>query len=95
MLRRHILILAGALMMAPAARPATAETVDAILDSLQFGAFRFFWEEANPANGLIRDRSTPGSVCSIASTGTVTSKWRFTNCRGQSGQRTVTCASHT
>src|SRR5262245_50116235 len=53
----------------PLARDAGAETTDAILDSLQYGAFRYFWDEANPANGLIRDRSQPTSVCSIASTG--------------------------
>ena len=53
----------------PLLRNAGAETTDAILDSLQYGAFHYFWDEANPANGLIRDRSQPGSVCSIASTG--------------------------
>ncbi len=26
-------------------------------------AFDYFWNEANPANGLIKDRSTPGSPC--------------------------------
>lgn len=41
----------------------------ALLDSLQHGAFDYFWNEANPTNGLIKDRSTPGSVCSIASVG--------------------------
>jgi len=53
----------------PLARNVRAETTDAILDSLQVGAFRYFWNEANPANGLIKDRSQPGAVCSIASTG--------------------------
>jgi hypothetical protein len=41
----------------------------AILDTIQHSAFNYFWFEANPANGLIRDRSTSGSPCSIASTG--------------------------
>jgi hypothetical protein len=59
------LILALALWVAPAA----AETTDAILDSLQHSAFRYFWHQANPANGLIRDRSQSGSPCSIASLG--------------------------
>ena len=36
---------------------------------LQHTAFDFFWNEANPANGLIRDRSASGSPCSIASAG--------------------------
>lgn len=48
-------------------------TTDAILDTIQYTAFRFFWDEANPANGLIRDRqnvTTPKNApCSIASVG--------------------------
>jgi len=44
-------------------------TTPALLDSLQHTAFEYFWEEANPANGLIRDRSQPGSPCSIAAQG--------------------------
>ncbi len=46
-----------------------AQSRDAVLDSLQYTGFRYFWDEANPANGLVKDRSTPNSVCSIASTG--------------------------
>ncbi|MDM7914397.1 MAG: glucoamylase family protein, partial [Candidatus Eisenbacteria bacterium] len=46
-----------------------ALTNEALLDTLQRTAFDFFWNEANPANGLIKDRSTPGSACSIASVG--------------------------
>jgi hypothetical protein len=64
-----LLILAASFLVVPAARAATLETTDAILDSLQYGAFRFAWDEANPTNGLIRDRSQPWSPCSIAATG--------------------------
>jgi hypothetical protein len=32
-------------------------------------AFDYFWKEANPQNGLIKDRSTPGSASSIAAVG--------------------------
>jgi hypothetical protein len=32
-------------------------------------AFDYFWYEANPANGLVRDRSRPGSRSSIAAVG--------------------------
>ncbi len=51
-----------------------ATTVHAIptpelLDALQHTAFDYFWNEANASNGLVRDRSTPGSPCSIAATG--------------------------
>jgi hypothetical protein len=49
---------------------ATAQISDsALLDTLQHSAFNFFWLEANPANGLIRDRSQPGVPSSIASVG--------------------------
>lgn len=65
---RWLLLLV--ILLAPAAAPtARAETTDAILDSLQYGAFRYAWDEANPVNGLIRDRSQPGSPCSIAAQG--------------------------
>lgn len=39
------------------------------LELLQATAFDYFWREANPANGLVRDRSTTNSFCSIAATG--------------------------
>ena len=56
--------------LTPLAPPvARADTIDAVLDSLQYTAFRYFWEQANPTNGLIRDRSQSGSPCSIASEG--------------------------
>jgi hypothetical protein len=42
---------------------------DAFLDLLQETAFAFFWEEANPNNGLIRDRSRLTSASSIAAVG--------------------------
>jgi hypothetical protein len=67
--RTMLTILLALLACPPLAREVRAETTDAILDSLQLGAFNYFWNEANPANGLVRDRSQPGSVCSIASTG--------------------------
>lgn len=51
-----------------AASPA-ALTDSTFLDLLQRAAFDFFWNEANPSNGLIKDRNTSGSPCSIASVG--------------------------
>lgn len=39
------------------------------LDFLQYAAFQYFWLEANPANGLIRDRNQAQSPSSIAATG--------------------------
>src|SRR5512139_1974801 len=44
-------------------------STQALLDTIQHTAFRYFWQEANPVNGLIKDRSQPGSHCSIASVG--------------------------
>lgn len=41
----------------------------ALLDTIQHTAYLYFWNEANPSNGLIKDRSASGAPCSIASTG--------------------------
>lgn len=60
-------MLAGALVMS--APPAQALTTPALLDTLQHTGFNYFWNEANPSNGLIKDRSTLGSPCSIAAVG--------------------------
>ncbi len=62
-------LLAGLLLLAALAPTARALTTEALLDTLQHTAFDFFWTEANPANGLIKDRSTPASPCSIAAVG--------------------------
>ncbi|MFN8177862.1 MAG: glucoamylase family protein [bacterium] len=59
-------LLGAALLGAPRAE---AVTTPLLLDSLQHGAFDYFWNEANPSNGLVRDRSTPGSPASIAAMG--------------------------
>lgn len=53
----------------PLAAPARALPTEALLDTLQHTAFMFFWNEANPVNGMIRDRSQAGSPASIASVG--------------------------
>jgi len=39
------------------------------LELLEATAFDFFWRETSPANGLVKDRSTTNSFCSIAATG--------------------------
>ncbi len=44
-------------------------TDDDFLDYMQRAAVDYFWYEANPVNGLIRDRSQRGSPASIAATG--------------------------
>jgi hypothetical protein len=67
------MLLATALALAfmtHAARPAAAQpTTEALIDTVQHTGVMYFWEQANPANGLIKDRSTPGSYCSIAAVG--------------------------
>ncbi len=64
----HLLLLAT-LLSAPAVHTSAAETDGEFLDRLQRAGFDYFWKEANPRNGLIRDRSTPESKCSIAAVG--------------------------
>ncbi|MBX3062213.1 MAG: hypothetical protein KF726_04510 [Anaerolineae bacterium] len=41
----------------------------ALLDAVARKTFDFFWYESNPANGLIKDRSTLDSASSVASVG--------------------------
>ena len=63
-------LLLAPLLALTVAAPVRAQTTAALLDTLQHSAFLFFWNEANPANGLIRDRYAPGSdFSSIASVG--------------------------
>ena len=67
--RRTLAALALAAGLMLCVRTVSAQTTDALLDTLQHTGFQYFWSEANPANGLIRDRDTGGSPCSIAATG--------------------------
>jgi hypothetical protein len=39
------------------------------LDKLQYDSILYFVKESNPANGLIKDSSRPGSPCSVAAVG--------------------------
>lgn len=43
--------------------------LDELLDEIERRAIDYFWEEANPENGLIKDRSTSTSPSSIAAVG--------------------------
>ncbi len=52
-----------------AATPNAFANDDAFLNYVEQTAFDYFWYEANSANGLIKDRSTQTSLCSIASVG--------------------------
>jgi hypothetical protein len=46
-----------------------AETDEVLIDRLQHGAFDYFCDYTNAANGLVADTSRPGSPCSIAVVG--------------------------
>lgn len=61
-------LLAALLLMLPRAAQGE-ESEDAFLERVQEAAFRYFWKECHPGNGLIRDRSRPDSKCSIAAVG--------------------------
>jgi hypothetical protein len=65
-MRRIILAL---MLLAIGAADVRAQTTAALLDTVQHASFLYFWSEANPANGLIKDRSTSGSPASIAAVG--------------------------
>ena len=57
----------------PDSEPTEAAAVegarDPYIDLVARLAFDYFWREANPQNGLVKDRSTPGSASSIAAVG--------------------------
>jgi hypothetical protein len=51
-------------------QPASGQrSVDSFLDTVQERTFRFFWESANPRNGLVPDRWPSPSFSSIAAVG--------------------------
>jgi hypothetical protein len=45
------------------------------LDTLQYRSFLYFWNECNPKNGLVKDRSTKDSPASIAAVGFAIPAW--------------------
>jgi hypothetical protein len=61
--------LLAAVITSPVPAAMADITSEALLDTLQHTAFDYFWNQANPANGLIKDRSTSDSPCSIAAVG--------------------------
>jgi hypothetical protein len=61
-------LLLGATQLASAA-PSAASGSDPLLDDLEGRTFRFFWDTANPRNGLIPDRYPGPSMASIAAVG--------------------------
>ena len=53
----------------PAAIPVSTVEVPALVNDLEQRSFRFFWDSANPANGLIPDHYPGESFSSIAAVG--------------------------
>jgi hypothetical protein len=53
----------------PAENPIHADQAAAYLDDLSERTFKFFWDTANPANGLVPDRFPTPSFSSIAAVG--------------------------
>jgi hypothetical protein len=53
----------------PTEPPPQGESESAFLDDVQERTFRFFWETANPANGLVPDRWPTPSFSSVAAVG--------------------------
>jgi hypothetical protein len=64
-----VVLLLAACAEPPVGSPAPAPTEEAFLDSLQHRTFDFFWERANPANGLVPDRWPTPSFSSVAAVG--------------------------
>ena len=54
---------------APVSATAAPGGFDPFLDLVEEKAVLYFWNEANPANGMVRDRSQTGSPASIAAVG--------------------------
>jgi len=66
------------------------------LDTLQHRTFLYFWHESNPDNGLVKDRSTRDSPCSIAAVGFGIAAWAIGAehgwiTRSQAVERTLNC----
>jgi hypothetical protein len=73
-----VISLLLAITVAPQQRPTLSASDQAFLEDLSHRSFRYFWEQADPKTGLVRDRSrvdgSPSSenhrnVASIAATG--------------------------
>ena len=64
-----VLAVAACVGFAVVGDSAGVESDDQFLLRLQRLAVNYFWVEANPANGLVRDRSRADSKCSVAAVG--------------------------
>ncbi|MEO7218420.1 MAG: glucoamylase family protein [Gemmatimonadaceae bacterium] len=74
----------------------TPSDSDKLLDTVQKETFEYFVKETNPANGLVRDRTTGDAPASIAATGLALASYpigveRGFMTRADAVQRTLTC----
>jgi hypothetical protein len=101
---RRSLIARSALLMAGTAasgcattisRPSAAAALPPLFDDVAERTFRFFWDTANPANGLAPDRWPTRDFCSVAATGFALTAYPIGVTRGwitrdAAAQRTLT-----
>jgi hypothetical protein len=96
---RHAFLVLGVLLAAccspTSPNPPSPGTDAAFVDSLQQRTFSFFWERANPANGLVPDRWPSPSFSSVAAVGFGLSAYpvgveRGWITRAQAGERVLT-----
>ncbi|MCA9733744.1 Tat pathway signal protein, partial [candidate division KSB1 bacterium] len=62
--------------------PQLADNPAAFIDTLQYRSFMYFIDQTNPANGLVKDRSTSTSFSSIAAVGFAIPGWAIGAERG-------------
>ncbi|MBU0475878.1 MAG: Tat pathway signal protein [Bacteroidetes bacterium] len=60
---------------ASSSKPKLTDNESIFLDTLQYRTFKYFWNELNFENGLVKDRSTDYSPASIAATGFAIPIW--------------------
>ena len=68
-MNKTIITLALGFALAVMPMPDAAAQDEAFLDKLQYDSILYFANEANPANGLVKDSSRPGAPCSVAAVG--------------------------
>ncbi len=65
----RITILAICILLLASGGAFASSPDEDFLDKLQYDSISYFVKEMNPANGLIKDSSRPGSPCSVATVG--------------------------
>lgn len=66
----------------PPSQPTIDPADDALLEEIAYASFRYFVDLANPATGLVPDKTTTPFVCSIAAQGYAFAAWMIGADRG-------------